>query len=184
MVYRNYIDHYIDPALGSIKLDRLTIDQLEVFYASLRDRDLAGSTIHQCHSIIRAALKRAVWRGHVGRNVAALVQPPSVGKPEAVSLSNADLAEIIEAAAGDVYEARWRLSLDLGLRPGEAIAVEWPDIDFENRTIHVHQQLHQIPGAGVQLIPLPKTERGDRVLVLPKYLAMMLAERRRRNWPR
>lgn len=180
--YRYSIDHYIDPELGALKLDKLTMERLETFYAKLAENGIGGSTVHQCHAIIRVALKHAVWRGKVGRNVAALVEPPKIPKSQAITMSEADVQAIFAAAAGDRYEARWHLSLQLGLRPGEPNAIEWGDIDFEKRTVRVHQQLQQIKGKGLILVELPKTTKGDRVLVLPKYLVELLRERRMQQY--
>ncbi|WP_347134772.1 tyrosine-type recombinase/integrase, partial [Staphylococcus aureus] len=175
--YRNYVENYIEPLHG-VPLDKLGLEHLERLYADMESRGLSGSTRHQVHSIIRVALKHAVWRGHVGRNVAALVKPPSVGKPRTEALSEADLDACFRAAIGNRYEARWFLSLQYGLRPGEATALEWPDVDFEKGQLHVHQQLQNIPGKGLVRVALPKTAKGDRLIDLPEYLIDMLAKRR------
>lgn len=176
--YRYSMRQYIFPALGTKRLEKLTMEHLESFYAELKQNGLSGSTIHQCHSIIRVALKHAVWRGHVGRNVAALVEPPKVNKPKATSLSDADLRAVYEALEGDRYQARWHLSLDFGLRPGEAIAVEWKHVDFERSTITIEQEVLPIRGKGDMLIPHVKTSSGFRTVALPDYLMAMLKRTR------
>jgi integrase len=180
--YRYSIDHYINTGLGgklgATKLDKLTMEHLETFYREMSDNGMKGSVIHQCHAIIRVSLKYAVWRGKVNRNVALLVRAPSVQRGEARSLSEADVDRIFEAAEGDRYEARWALALDFGLRPGEANAIEWQDLNFETGILRVHQQLQQINGRGLILVPLPKTVKGDREIWLPDYLLDLLRKRR------
>lgn len=176
--YRYSVSHYINPEIGAKRLDKLTIEDIEDLYNTLREKGIGESTIHQCHAVIRKSLKQASQRGHIGRNVAALVEAPSVGKADATALSDADTAAILAAAEGDVFEARWHLALSFGVRPSEAPAIEWGDIDFEASTLHVHQQLQQIKGMGLQLIDSSKTPKGDRKFVLPKYLLDMLIARR------
>ncbi len=180
--YRYYIAHYIDPELGALKLDKLTMEHLEAFYSKLAVRGIKGTTIHQCHAILRVALKNAVWRGKVGRNVAALVQAPQRGPSNATTMSEADVAAVYQAAADDRYEARWHLALEFGLRPGEANAIEWSDVDLDAGTVRIHQQLQQIKGKGLMLIELPKTKKGDRVFVLPPYLLDLLQKRRAQQY--
>lgn len=176
--YTTYINHYITPKLGTKVIDKLTMDDLESFYAGMEAEGLSGSTRHQCHAIIRGALKHAVWRGHVGRNVAALVKPPAPGKHKVEAFSEQDLRAIYAALEGDRFRARWHLSLDFGLRPGEAIALEWKHVNFEDSTIHVAQEILQIRGKGAQLVEHVKTAAGHRRIALPAYMMQMLRETR------
>lgn len=180
--YTGYFHNHIEPAIGHHRLDKLTLDHLETLYADMAAAGLSGSTRHQAHSIIRAALRDAVRRGHVSRNVAALVQPPSVGKPKTESLSLADLTLIEAAASGDRLEARWLIALGLGLRPGEATALEWRHIDFDQQTITIEQQLQQIPGEGLQLRAITKTSAGMRTIPLPEHIMEALQRTREQQY--
>lgn len=179
--YDYSIEKYINPAIGAKRLDKLTIEDLETFYTKMEADGLAGSTRHQCHSIIRVALKHAVWRGHVGRNVAALVKPPKVQPAKARSLSEADLSAVYRALNGDRFQARWHLSLDLGLRPGEAIAVEWSHIDFKAKVLSVEQEILPIRGTGAKLIKHLKTSSSRRTIAIPDYLISMLKATRKQQ---
>ena len=176
--YRFYIDHFIGPGIGHIRLDKLSIDHLTTFYSALGAKGLSGSAVHQCHSILRVALKHATWRGQVSRNVAALIQPPTVRNAKQTTFSEGELASLFHEMEGDRYEARWHLALLQGLRPGESLGLEWADIDFKARTLSVHQQLQHINGVGLILVHSPKTSSGDRTLFLPKYLTKLLKTRR------
>lgn len=175
--YRHYIKTYMKP-IHAVRLDKLTIEHLEELYAQMERDGFSGSTRHQTHAIIRVALKHAVRRGHMFRNVAALVQPPSVGPRKTNALSEADLQALYAAVAGDRYEARWLLSLQMGLRPGEATGLQWPDLDFDTGVLHVHRQIQAVAGKGAILVDLPKTAAGDRRIPLPSYLLDMLKRRR------
>jgi integrase len=176
--YAGYIKNYIEPELGTTKLNKLTIDRLEAFYAQLEQRGLSGSTRHQVHSIIRVALKQAVWRGHIGRNVAALIKPPTPSKRVLDGFSAQDLHVISAALIGHRYEARWQLGLALGLRPGEATALEWSHIDFETNMISIRQQLQQVSGQGTILVPYTKSDSGIRTIPVPEFIMTMLATTR------
>lgn len=180
-IYGIYIEKYIKPKLGSKRLDKLTMDDLESFYAEMAADKKSGSTQRQAHSIIRAALKHAVWRGHIGRNVAALVKPPQRAKPNTTTMSEADVVAVHKALVGDRFQARWHMSLDLGLRPGEAIALEWKHVDFENNTITVEQEVLQIVGRGAQLEHATKTKAGGRVIAVPPRIMEMLEDTRKKQ---
>lgn len=173
-IYAIYIKTHIVPAIGSKPLDKVTMDDLEALYAKMEAAGKSSSTQRQAHSIIRAALKHAVWRGHVGRNVAALVKPPQRVKPATETMSEADVQAVHAALADDRFRARWHLSLDLGLRPGEAIALEWKHVDFDRDTIRVEQQILQIAGKGSKLETFTKTSSGTRLIAVPPRIMAML----------
>jgi integrase len=179
--YRQTIRKNIVPALGKVRLNMLTMEQVEQLYADMADRGLKGSTIHQAHSVLRAALKQAVWRGHATRNVAALVKPPSVGRVKMGVFSSADSDAILAAAVGTRYEARWHLALVLGLRPGEATGIEWTHIDFSAGTLVLKQQLQALPGQGTIIVSSTKSDAGERTIVLPPYLVEMFIDVRMRQ---
>lgn len=180
-IYGIYIKKYIVPAIGDKAVDKLTMDDLEALYASMEASGKSGSTQRQAHSIIRAALKHAVWRGHVGRNVAALVKPPQRAKPDTTTMSEADVFAVHKALVGDPLQARWHLALDLGLRPGEAIALEWKHVDFGANTIRVEQEVVQVVGKGAQLVQMTKTTAGTRVIAVPPRIMGMLKATRDRQ---
>lgn len=179
--YQGYIANYITPELGKLRLDKLTLDRLEQFYAKLQAAGYSGSTRHQIHSILRVALKHAVWRGHIARNVAALIQAPSPSKRRTETLSDADREALYKALEGHRYEARWLLGLDLGLRPGEATAIEWRHVDFNAHTLTIEQQIIQVRGRGAILESSTKTGNGARTIVLPGYILEALQRTRQRQ---
>lgn len=59
-----------------------------------------------------------------------------------------------------------------GLRRGEALALTWNDIDFENKTIRVNKSVHYI--GNNPHIKSPKTENGNRTIFLLDTLAEKL----------
>lgn len=61
------------------------------------------------------------------------------------------------------------LGLSLGLRKGEIFGLDWEDIDFERRLVHV-QRTYVREADGPKLMP-PKTRRSDRYIPLRKKSA-------------
>jgi site-specific recombinase XerC len=49
--YSRLIEKTIKPALGNVRVDRLTGRQLDTFYRKLEESGLSGSSIHQHHSV-------------------------------------------------------------------------------------------------------------------------------------
>ena len=81
------------------------------------------------------------------RNVATLVDAPTVRRPEVVPLSADDARRILAAAATERNAARWSVALALGLRQAEALGLRWVDLDLERPTLTVRRALQRKPGA-------------------------------------
>src|SRR3954470_5799534 len=127
-----------------------------------------GSTRH-----VRA-LTVAVQRGHVPRNVAALVDPPAQGPSDiATALDLGEARAVLEAAATVRNSARWTVALALGLRQSEALALQWKDVDLLNNTLTVRRSIHRVRGGGL-IYEEPKSRRSHRTLALPLPLVAEL----------
>lgn len=173
--YQEKIDRYLPAWLGDITLSKLEPEHLEEAYAALEKKGISGATAYQLHSIIRAALTVAHKRGRVGVNVARMViSPPQPDAPKVVPFSAADLTRIHAALADSRSEARFVFALELGPRPGEALGLEWPHVDFNEGSILICQQIQEVVGA-MRLVKYTKTDSksdpGYRKIPMPGFLA-------------
>jgi integrase len=175
--YRGYVINRIIPALGKHRLDRLQPEHLESFYRRCTEAGLAPASVLQMHRIVSRALKVALQRGRVARNVATLVDAPSVTRAEIVPLTPDEARQILAAANGTRVGARWSVALALGLRQGEALGLPWTAVDLERGTLTVRQALQRQAGKGLTIVQ-PKTASGRRTLVLPEELTSALREQR------
>lgn len=184
--YQRIIDTYLPAWLGEIRINKLTAEHLEEAYDALRQKKakgkettLSGATLYQLHSIIRASLSLATKRGRVAVNVAKnVVSPPRPGAEKVVPFSNADVDRIYRALEESRSKARWILGIELGPRPGEALAIEWPHVDFDEGSIQIEQQIQYIKGDGLRLVKYTKSDAGNRKVPLPGFLADVLREHR------
>jgi len=176
--YKSCIRVYITPALGKTRLDKLKAEHVETLYAELRKRVSAG-TLRKVHAILARALKVAHQRGHVARKIMEHVQPPKVPVARSTSMSVQDARRVIRQAVADGEGARWTLALMCGLRPGEALGLDWSCIDGD--VLHVRQQLQKVPGERLALRRLTKTTAGYRSVPLPEVVVQLLAQRRQQQ---
>jgi integrase len=133
----------IIPGLGKHRLDRLTPEHIERFYTRLEVEGLAPATLLQIHRILSRALKVAMQRGYVTRNVATLVDAPSASYDEIEPLSLGEALRIVRLAATRRNGTRWSVALGLGLRQGEALGLRWQHVDLDAGTLTVRWQLQR-----------------------------------------
>ncbi len=125
--------NWILPRLGAHRLDRLQREHLDAFYLWLAEQGLAQNTILQIHRILSRALKVAVMRGRVARNVATLVDAPSAVEIELTPLDAAEARAVLAAATGMRNGARWSVALAAGLRQSEALGLRWEYVDLRSQ---------------------------------------------------
>jgi len=147
--YCRYVDRHIVPALGRIGLRRLRPHHLEALYEGLLQprhggAALAPKTVYEIHLIIRGALRDAVRRGLISRNVALVANAPrlrSIPKVEPSSWTADELRAFLRAAAGHRFFAALWLAAFTGMRRGELLGLRWEDFDEGATTLSVNRGL-------------------------------------------
>ncbi len=129
------------------------------------------------HRILSRALKVALQRGKVARNVCSLVDAPSVQQPEIQPLSAEEARKVLSAAVGKRNAARWSVALALGLRQGEALGLPWAAVDLDVGTLTVRQALQRQAGRGLVIVE-PKSRKARRTIMLPRPLLEALQAHR------
>jgi integrase len=71
----NLVTNHLKPALGTVKLKKLSPAHVQGFYRDRLDSGLSASTVHKMHAILHKALARAVVWHMVPRNVTDAVEP-------------------------------------------------------------------------------------------------------------
>src|SRR3954453_5022141 len=172
--YESAVRKHLIPSIGRHRLDRLRPEHLDQLYTDLLDDGYSPASVLRHHRILSRALTVAVQRGHVPRNVAALVDPPAQRPSElATPPAPAAARAALEAASTVRNSARWTVALALGLRQSEALALQWKDIDLLANTVTVRRSIHRVRGGGL-IYEEPKTRRSQRTLALPMPLVAAL----------
>lgn len=146
--YRSKVEKHIIPGLGWPKLNKLDEDDIEAFYATLKDQGLAPASILQIHRILSRALKVAEKRKKIYRNPCQLVTPPRPDHAEPIPPERDEAELILSATADRRNGARWALALSTGPRQGEALALMWPLLnleDLDRPTVRIAWELTRLP---------------------------------------
>ena len=177
--YRRGIELHITPRIGDIPLKKLTGRDLQGLYKDLREHGrlreaqkgkqpgLSDSTIRGIHTMLHNALDRAVKERLIIRNPADECVPPKIPKHEMKILPPEQIKSYLTAAEQRGVLPMFYLELISGLRKGELVALQWSDLDIENKTISVSKQAGR-NNAGEPDITRPKTENSIRKISIPQ----------------
>jgi integrase len=129
---------HLIPALGGARLDAITTEAVQRLKAQLHDR--APKTVNNVLTVLNVLLKTAAeWQ--VIRDVPCRIRLLKVPRFPA-SFHEFDVFErLVEAARASDHQAYLVVLLggEAGLRCGEMIALEWPDLDLGKRLLCVRQ---------------------------------------------
>ena len=104
----------------------------------------------------------------VARDVATLVDPPTVKRPQtALSLNAVEARRVMATAQAHRSAAQWTVALAVGLRQSEALGLRWTDVDLDNGTPSVRRGLHRVSGQGQRAVRLTGTGSAPVATTLP-----------------
>jgi integrase len=179
--YRWVIDRYLIPHIGRVRLAQLRPEHVHSMLKALEGQGLSPRTCRQARTILGRALKQAERWGKVSRNVVALVDAPPLNKTEvgdALTITEAEA--LLTAAARDRIGALVTVALALGVRRGEALGLQWSDVDLNTGQIVIQRTLKRRVGHGL-VVDTPKTAHSNRTLPIPSVCIDALRDHRLRQ---
>lgn len=193
--YRSMSETHIYPALGAVKLAKLTAPQLQKFYNQLAvdgktvkkknsetgkveivkcGEPLSAKTIRNIHDIINKSLNTAISQGMIKENVSQRTTIPKVIQKEVQPLTEDQQKEFIAALQNHKYRNVFVVMLFTGLREGETIGLTWDCIDWKTSTLKVYQQLQRVPGKWSEFRFVPLKNSKARYIRLSPYVVSIL----------
>jgi integrase len=168
---------------GHIRLDKVNSPALQsVLNVLVAERGWSPRTSRYARTLLRMAFADAVRLGLVRFNPAAALLIPRSEKPiEPVSVSmrvweQEQVRHFLASTVKSPWHAMWHLQLNSGLRPQEAVALQWPDL--RGSDLSISRALKQ-DAESKWCIGVPKTAGSTRSIMLP--LATLAALRSVRN---
>lgn len=164
--YRSVVRLYIEPEIGSVRLQSLSGRHLTALYRKLEKAGLSASTRKLTHAVLGRALEDAVRSGEIARNPATKVKPPARSAQRVTAWTPSELARFLEHVreVDPRHFAMWRLAAVSGIRRGELAGLTWRALDLDAARLEVSQQLLPTRG-GVSFGP-PKSRRSRRTIAL------------------
>ena len=182
--YERMVRLHVNPALGHLRLTRLTPQLVSQLHVDLQEKGLAPKTITLVHNMLHKALSQAVLWGQMAVNPAAAVAPPRPVRKEVRPLTSAQAQRLLAAAVSDRLHALYTVALTCGLRQGELLGLRWQDMDLDAGVLAVRQQAQReltAPGRREWVFTEPKTAKGRRTIALPQLAVDALLRHRQQQ---
>lgn len=175
--YEYIVKKHIIPTIGAIPLTSLKPKDLQRLYTEKLAAGLSNRTVIYIHTAMHKSLKTALRMGMVSRNVADAVDPPRLVRHEMKTMSPEDIERFLTLAKETPYHALFYTLLTTGLRRGEALALQWGDIDLLGAELSVKRAIQHLTD-GRTVITQPKTEKSARTISISPSTALVLSKHR------
>lgn len=170
--YRSAFRAHWTPEFGSIPLDRITLEHLQRYVADRLEQGVSARRMADVIIPLKTMFKWAVKWNYLKSSPAADLEKPKFDTPE-TDWFTADEAQKLLAAMDPYWRPLFMTMFMTGVRPGEAIALRWKDLDLDHSLLNVHFTLDR----GVLL--RPKTDNARRRIPMPPELVRALREHRK-----
>ena len=178
--YALFVKAYIGKYLGLIRLSDIQAFQVQKFYSELLSKGLSARTVRYAHNILSSALKQAVKWKMINQNPCELCELPRMVKTEMMYFTPEETAKFLETAKDNKWFALFLLAIETGTRPEEYLALQWKDVDFDNKTLAVRRAVNLQKGGGFIFVE-PKTSRSRRSIPISNTCILALKDHRRKQ---
>lgn len=180
--YQGNLNRRIYPALGDYKLPDITAAQIEELLLNTQREGLSHASCIKLYTILSGIFKAAYKAELIDRNPMDRVDRPTprkdeIRKTEVKSFTAAEVRHILNCLSEEPLKWQaivWFL-VDTGVRRGEAVGLQWTDIDFKTGRCTIQREVSYTSEKGVY-VDTTKSRRlhtfdlSDHVLSLLKQL--------------
>jgi len=178
--YKAQVKNHIKPALGNVRLQKLTPHAVQGFYNNLqRDKELSPKSIRNVHGVFTKALSTAFKLGYITKNPCDIATTPRIEKYQFHTLDDAQVTALVAAcqADGSVYAALYKVLVFTGMRVGEGSGLTWDCVNFKAGTITVEKQLQRRPEKDGGFVFAPLKNDRPRTIKPPRFVMDTLQAR-------
>ena len=163
---------------GARRIQEITTLEIEAFLRELAKKGLARQTVRVRLVVLNQICKYGLRHGALDSNPAAAAELPAGLTAKKREMPSRDALEKISAFKPRGFALLPILLYYTGCRRGEALALEWSDIDLDARVIHITKEL-EFHGNKGQIVQWTKSAAGRRDIIIREKLMQLLPKRHR-----
>lgn len=167
--YEQLIDNYMLNQLNPLVVQSW-VNSLKI--SPVSQKELSATSIKHAYHVLKGAFERATTSGLISRSPCVGITLPKGQKKAAVIYDEEQLKQLLKAAKGTEMELIVDIELSMGLRRGELLGLQWGDISWEKKQVHIKRS--RVVVKGKSTIKEPKTAAGIRVIDMPDQLVQKL----------
>ncbi len=184
--YEDEIKLHIVPYLGSVRLQDLKPQQVQLAVNALVQQGKAPATVRKAHAILHAALGRAVIDQMIKHNPCEYTVLPKMERRDIRYLTQTEQKRFIQHLPDCSVGRALHFILGTGIRAGELSGLRWSDVQDDRFTVRQtvrrnHDFAEDAPTRTHLEFGTPKSNAGHRTIPLTTKMQELIQEHRRRQ---
>lgn len=174
--YRSLAENHIVPLLGAALVSQLTAGQIVEAMETMRTKGQSASSRAQSLTVIRQALEQSIREGVIAVNPATGIKRPRPDhfEHQVWTLEQCRAFLACPACKAHQHFPIFAVAIGGGMRIGEIFALRLEDFDPESAIVRIRRSVSEVEGE-FHVGP-PKTEAGNRSIVLPEFTAAIVRD--------
>lgn len=182
--YKSYYYKHISPQLGKKKVQKIERREVLALQKDISSQ-LSVSTCNIVLRVLKIVLNDAIHDDIISKNPAEGIKALKETDAKAAetyhrALTEQEQSEFMKEMKEDFYYEFVALLLCTGMRTGEAAALTWNDIDYEQNVIHITKTV-TCNEDGTIAIGSPKSQTGKRDIPLNQTIRSILSAQRKKQ---
>ena len=163
------------PYFGNIRIDQINNKLIMAWHRALLEKGYSNSSMEIAQGIFKAALEHAVKCNILLKNPYTIDHVKNIAeiKKTVETISIQDFNKFLSVIENEDHIALYKVLFWVGLRIGEALALTFEDIDFNNNTIRISRTYNQKERRSTT----PKTKSSYRVIKINQIVKEVLIHR-------
>lgn len=182
--YKRNARIHILPFLGNVRVVDIKARLLNSYFTSLKKEDYSYSLASTIRTIITSALNHAVFPMEIiDANPALSLKFPKFAKrgdeKEIIYLDELERILAVSTPRRRNFNNMCIFLFNTGMRIGEALALQWEDIDMDEKLIHIRHTVIYTQDNNDYKLDTPKTESSIRDIYFNSAVEKLLKEMRK-----
>ncbi|EIJ81813.1 integrase family protein [Bacillus methanolicus PB1] len=140
--YQIHLTNHIKPFFKNKTVNQVNPIDVKRFLDSLHEKELSTATVKKSYNILNRFFNDLVKMKMLRENPCDGIEKPKEQNKKVEVFDEKELKEFLKFSEGYTrYSFAFKLAAHTGLRRGELLALQWRDIDLDNKTIYVRKRL-------------------------------------------
>ena len=177
---KRMIETHLKPYLGNYKLKDVNTRIIQNFFNDKSKEGYSKSTLNMLKAILNSSFKYAIFPLEFIENnpVQNITMPKRKDVKDKHIITSEEMDIILKTANKELKRMVMQFAYYTGMRSSEICGLQWEDVDFDNKVIHINHNLITSSSRKNYTLDTPKTKGSKRDIFIDDMVISILKKQR------